>query len=142
MKLIRPLLFPLIFSAASCYKPSTCQVYKKRFYSKETNIIVLDKGPIGNVFIVKGLNPITSEETVYTDIDGIYNYLYNNLELGDTIIKTKSSATFIIKKKKSNILIAYNCLNSVHTGVGKLDTIPEFTYGKMIIDTIPKSNLH
>jgi hypothetical protein len=142
MKLIGPLLFALIFSAASCYKPSTCQIYKKKFYNKEANIIVLDKGPIGNNFIVKGLNPITGKKTVYTDINGIYNYLYNNLELGDTIIKTKSSTAFIIKKKKSNILIAYNCLDGIHTGGGKLDTIPESTYGKMIIDTIPKSSLH
>jgi hypothetical protein len=141
MKLIGFALIPLIFLIASCYKISTCQVYKKRLYNKEANIIVLNKGSIGNNFIVNGLNPITGKKAVYTDVDGIYNYVYNNLEVGDTISKAKNNATFVVKKKKANILIAYDCLDGGYTAGNKLDTIPKLTYSKMIIDTIPKGTL-
>ena len=135
----RFLSLTLLFLATSCYKLHTCQVHKKRFYAKETNIIVLDKGPRGNSFTVKGLNPITGESAIYTDGDGIYNYVYNNLNLGDTLIKTKNNATFLIKKRASNITITYNCANGNYRGGSKLDTIPELTYEKMTVDTLPKS---
>lgn len=142
MSLIRFLSLPFIISIASCQKEVTCQVYKKRFYGKEANIIVLDKGPIGNSLVVKGVNLITRKNTIYTDVDGIYNYVYNNLEIGDTLIKKRNSATFTIKKKKATILISYNCLAGNYAESGILDTLPKLTYGKMTVDTIPKNNLH
>ncbi|MFD1872992.1 hypothetical protein ACFSDX_11170 [Hymenobacter bucti] len=135
---IRFSLSALIILMVSCQESITCQVYKKRFYSKEVNIVVADKGPIGNSFVVKGLNPITGRNIFYTDIDGIYNYVYNILEVGDTLMKTKNNAVFTIEKKKINILVFYDCLNGSYRGGGVLDTLPKLTYGKIIVDTIPK----
>ena len=130
------LVFTIIMT--SCQERTTCQVYKKRFYSKETSIIVLDRGPRGNGFVIKGLDPITRKATSYADVDGIYNYVYSTLEVGDTLIKTRNSANFIIKKRNTNILLSYNCLDGSYKGGGILDTVPNLTYGEMIVDTLPK----
>ena len=138
LKIHYPLL-AFIISMTSCQESVTCQVYRKRFYSKEVNIIVLDKGPMGNSFVVTGLDPITGKNTSYTDVDGIYNYVYNILEVGDTLVKTKNNATFTIKKRRINTLISYDdCLDGSYKGSGASDTLPNLTYGKMVIDTIPK----
>ena len=93
---------------------------------------------MGNSFIVKGLEPLTGKNVSYTDADGIYNYLYNSLEAGDTLVKTKGNALFTIKKRRINVLVFYNCLDGIYRGNGILDTLPKLTYGKMSVDTILK----
>ena len=88
--------------------------------------------------MIEGLDPITKKAISYADVDGIYNYVHNTLEVGDTLVKTRGSSTFTVKKRKMNILISYNCLDGSYRGGGVLDTSNNLTYGEMIVDTVSK----
>jgi hypothetical protein len=104
------LLYILILTATStCYTLPPCTEYRKRFFDKEVYAVVTDKGLQGNSFHIKGVEPTTSIKVDYADVDGLYNFIWNSLEIGDTIIKSKGTDRFLLKKKSLNIAIQYNC---------------------------------
>lgn len=112
----------IAFSASSCYKLQPCTEYRKRFFDKEVQVVVKDKGPQGNSFHIKGIEPVRLIEVNYADVDGLYNFIWNSLEIGDTLIKHKGNDNFLLKKKSFNLLVKYNCDGGV-TGIIKPDTL-------------------
>jgi hypothetical protein len=112
----------IVTSMSSCYNLPPCTEYRKRFFDKEVCAVVTDKGPQGNSFHIKGFEPTTSFQIDYADVDGLYNFIWDRLEIGDTIIKSKGNDRFLLKKELINISIQYNCEGGM-TGVIKPDTL-------------------
>ena len=62
-----------------------CDVYKKEFFEKQTNLIVTDRGQAGREILLEGLNPETHVKVTYYDEGGFYLPLKDSLEIGDTL---------------------------------------------------------
>jgi len=115
----------MLVALSSCYSLPPCNEHRKRFFDKEVNIVITDRGPRGNSFHVKGINTANLKKSDYFDSDGIYNFIWNDIEVGDTLFKTKGNDLFILKKRNFNLLIKYNCNSSAY-GNTKVDTIQKY----------------
>ncbi|WP_460607811.1 hypothetical protein [Hymenobacter terrigena] len=99
----------LVFWISTREKVLPCEVYKKNFLEKQTNLIVTDKGRAGGEILLEGLNPETHMKVTYYDEDAFYLPLKDSLEIGDTLIKARGVTFFIIRKKHSTLKIDYPC---------------------------------
>ena len=105
----------------SCQEVLPCEAYKKWFFNKEVVEVVTDKGPEGNYFVITGFDPISHKKVVSDDLDSFYIWVKARMDVGDTLVKTKGNAAYLIKKKKINIWIEICCENG--SDVFKTDTL-------------------
>ncbi len=105
---------------AACQEVGPCEKAKEFFLGKETNLVIQDKGIVGNVLDIKGYEPETKRNIRYQDTHGLYVFIRDSTELGDTLLKHKNETWFLLKKKKYNIKFGMSC-----NGNEYLQTMPE-----------------
>ena len=93
--------------------------------------VVTDKGPEGNYFLITGFDPASHKKVVFDKMDSFFIWVKERTAIGDTLVKIKRNASFLIKKKESNIIISYDC------GDGK-DTFQTDTLSKQDAVLVPK----
>ena len=71
--------------------------------------VVTDKGPEGNYFLITGFDPASHKKVVFDKMDSFFIWLKERTAIGDTLVKIKGNASFLINKKESNIIISYDC---------------------------------
>ncbi|WBA44256.1 hypothetical protein [Hymenobacter canadensis] len=109
MKIFITLFLANLSLLTGCNKLTPCDVYKKRFLNKQAYLVISDRGNNGNDLHLKGYNPITSQRAEYKGMDGLYIYLRNSIDVGDTLEKRINEPNFIVRKKRYNISIEYSC---------------------------------
>ncbi len=73
------------------------------------NIVVLNTGISGNVFEIRGYEPSTNRPVSYHDIHGLYVLIRDSTEIGDTLVKKLTETSFLLKKKRYNLIFELNC---------------------------------
>ncbi|WP_333596753.1 hypothetical protein [Chryseobacterium flavum] len=105
MKLFIFISFLFLFS---CGKVN-CDEYTKML-SKEECIIVVKTLPTSSVYFeVKGYDPFTQKAKVCKTTNRWWNLYWNEIEIGDTIIKNKGELSFNIHKKDTIITHSWKC---------------------------------
>lgn len=108
--------------ASACTREQPCVIYRKRFFKKSVNEVVVDKGPEGRHFLITGFDPVSHKKIVFDEIDGFFIGVKALMSIGDTLVKTKNNASFLIKKKDINIIASYDC-KGIDSLVFKTDTL-------------------
>ncbi|WP_312993140.1 hypothetical protein [Chryseobacterium flavum] len=102
------MLLSLFLFILSCGKVN-CVEYTKML-SKEECIIVVEIPPTSSVwFEVKGYDPATQIPKICKTNNRWWNLYWNEIEVGDTIVKKKGELTFNIHKKDSIITHFWKC---------------------------------
>lgn len=102
-------IYPLFALLTACQHSESCEVYKRRFNKLEADVIVKDKGPDGRVCFLKGIHPVTHKPVFFYDEGGFYIAVKDLIDVGDTLVKVKGNAIFLIKKVRSNVELDYPC---------------------------------
>lgn len=93
---------PLAFGA--CQRVPPCEEGKRYFLGKETNMVLTDKGMNGNLFDVRGYDPVTGRAVRYHNTHGLYIFIRDSAQVGDTLVKKRSETRFVLKKARVNLV--------------------------------------
>jgi hypothetical protein len=109
--------------ATSCQSLPSCAEERAYFLPQETNLVIQDQGDPGNWIDFKGYNPQTGKPEACFHRGGFFIYIADRTELGDTLVKKKGQAWYLLKKKKIAIKFEVKCNPQEENTPFKPDTI-------------------
>lgn len=74
----RVLLACLLLAFGACQQVPPCEKGKRYFLGKETNMKLTGKGMNGNLFDVRGYDPVTGRAVRYHNTHGLYVFTRNS----------------------------------------------------------------
>ena len=117
------LLLAWLQLATSCQSVPSCAEYRAYFLPLETNLVVQDQGEPGNWIDFKGYNPQNGKNEACFHRGGFFIYIAERTELGDTLVKQKGQAWYLLKKRKFAIKFEIACDSQGENAPFKPDTI-------------------
>jgi hypothetical protein len=117
------LLLPWLKLATSCQSAPSCAEDRAYYLPLETNLVVQDQGEPGNWIDFKGYNPQNGKKEACFHRGGFFIYIADRTELGDTLVKQKGQAWYLLKKRKFAIKFEIACDSQRENAPFKPDTI-------------------
>lgn len=87
-----------------------CREMAKPFKARKYFFVVAKKEKINlKVVVIDGVNPITGKAERFREISLTANNVFDEVNIGDTIIKPKGSATVVLGKPSGRVEIPFIC---------------------------------
>ncbi|MEN4761413.1 hypothetical protein ABEG63_13830 [Chryseobacterium sp. C39-AII1] len=107
-------LFALMLLIIGCELGPNCDYNKKLNKSIECLAVVVSKPVHSNVFLKNGYNPYTKKECNCEENDRWMRIYYDEMDIGDTIVKKKGDLFFQIHKTDTVITHFWKCDQKVY----------------------------
>lgn len=99
-----------LLGLGACEHPLPCEEYNRQtYYPIELRLLVTDKGTIGTVCNLEGVDAVTHKKAEFHSIGAFYIAVKEAIAVGDTVVKNKGTSAFLIKKRSYNIRVNAPC---------------------------------
>lgn len=114
---MRKLAFVSCLLLSGCGKNDTCAKYESVYRTDSVHVVIRQQEISGRRVKLDGYHPVNRKPVKYRNISGIFLYVQDVLQIGDTLKKELGSLSYVIKKSDRNITLEYNCNVAVSVSI-------------------------